>query len=369
MNPPASLRIIAVGDLSFNGRWESVRRKYGGEHFLGQVGGDWSGADLRLGNLESPLTTAPRYHPAKLVLRGPTTAAAWLRTAGFDCLAMANNHMMDFSDAGLAETLAGLQAVGLPALGAGVDEASAAAPVVLHRRGQSIGLLAYCDVPQRSRLYAGPRTPGVAALDPARAEAAIRQLRRTVDWVVVHLHWGEELCQLPSPGQRALARRLAAAGADLILGHHPHVLQPMERIGEGLVFYSLGNCLFSDMFWRGRQSDGQSFVGRFRLPPLSLRSGWADITLQRGQSAVVDFRPTRLRRNLAVIPDPTPARQTEWHRLGECLTSPDYEAEYAAESRAAVQRLAGQSAWRSPWRRLQLQLFRWGLIPGAVEGG
>jgi poly-gamma-glutamate capsule biosynthesis protein CapA/YwtB (metallophosphatase superfamily) len=368
MNDAPSIRVIAVGDLAFNGRWDAMCRRCGPAHFLGRISGDWTDADLRLGNLESPLTTAPRCHPAKLVLRGPSSAAGWLVDAGFDCVALANNHALDFGAAGLEQTLAALDVVGLPAVGAGPDEASAAAPVILERGGQTIGLLAYCDVPQDSPLYAGPSTPGVARLEPSQAEEAIRDLRRQADWVIVQLHWGEELCQLPSPGQRAIARRLVAAGADVIIGHHPHVLQPMERIDGVPVLYSLGNCLLSDMFWRGRSTDGQSFVGRLRMGPLSLQSGWADIRLQRGRPATVECRPTRIYRDLAVVPEETAARRGEWQRLCELLASPGYDAAHTAESQAAVERLARQYSWRSPLRRLELLLFRWGLIPGAVEG-
>src|SRR5262249_22401994 len=196
------IRIIAVGDLSFNGRYSKLLGRKGVSHPFRFLLPAWQEADLLLGNLESPLTTAPKVSPAKVTLRGSPDAAASLRAAGFGCLALANNHLMDYGAAGMTETRASLDAAGIAFTGAGSDAAEALAPVVLHRREQSIGVLAFCLVEQKSHLYAGPSTPGVARLEIDDAVRRIRDLRSRVDWVVVQLHWGEEMAQLPTPEQR-----------------------------------------------------------------------------------------------------------------------------------------------------------------------
>lgn len=359
----APLRIVAVGDLSLNGGYARQARNP-----LRRVLGAWTEADLRLGNLESPLTDGPRKHLGKLALRGCEHAPAFLRDAGFDALGLANNHAMDYGSYGLAETWARLDAVGIPHHGSGLDEAAARQALVLTRQGQSIGLVAYCCVPQTSPLYAAPDQAGVAALDIERCVVDIRRLRRQVDWLIVQAHWGEELSELPTPAQRRWARRFVEAGADLILGHHPHVWQSLEWIDDVPVFHSLGNCLFSGMFWRGREPNGKPFVSQYRLHPLSRRTGWAEVCLQRGRRAVTNFRPARLRRNLELLPDDTPRRQAEWDQLCRRLESGNFEVAFEEEQGEARQRRAWQEAWR-PWpRRLALHLFHHGLLPGAVEG-
>lgn len=367
MNRSEPLRIVAVGDLSFNGRVAELVRDDATRPFA-QVAPCWRQADLRLANLESPITGAARAVPCKLTLRAPEAAVAALRFAGFDALGLANNHMLDFGPQGLAETCAHLAAASLPAVGAGSDEAAARRPLVLERRGQTVGLLAYCAVEQKSPLFAGPATPGVAAFDIERCLQDVRALRTQADWVIVQLHWGEELCRLPSPRQRGWARQLAEAGVDLVLGHHPHVLQPMEVIGGTPVYYSLGNFLFSGMFWRGQNARGEKFVSRYRLHPLSQRTGWAEVILQRGRPAQACFHPALLRQQRAVAPDDTPRRRRQWDDWCGRLQAPDQAMAYLTETQRAEKRRHWQASWRSLFRRMELLLFRHGLLPHAVEG-
>lgn len=366
MTPP--LRIVAVGDLSFNGRYQALLHTNRGQHVLAAVTPHWQSADLRLGNLEAPLTTAPRAVPCKLALRAPAAAVDVLCAAGFDVLSLANNHAMDFGPDGLSDTLNQLHASGRATVGAGAEEALARAPLVLHRRGQRIGLLAWCAVTQKSPLFAGPCTPGVAELRLETCLRDVRALRAQVDWLIIQVHWGQELAELPSPEQRCWARQMVEAGADLILGHHPHVWQPMEHMDGVPVFYSLGNFVFSDMFWRGQTPRGDAFVSRYRLHPLSHATGWVEVTLQRGRATAVRFRPALLRRDGTVVPQETRCRLHAWETLCQRLASPNYAADYQAEVRRAEARLRWQAAWRSPWRRLELWLFRHGLMPLAVEG-
>lgn len=361
------IRVVAVGDLSFNGRLAKLVRDDAALAFA-EVAPRWRDADLRLGNLESPITRAPRAVSCKLTLRAPRAAVAALRFAGFDALGLANNHMLDFGPQGLADTGTHLAAAELPLVGAGIDDTAARQPLLLERRGQTIGLLGCCAVEQKSPLFAGVGSAGVAAFDVERCIHDVHALRPRVDWLIVQLHWGEELCQLPSPQQRAWARQLVEAGADLLLGHHPHVLQPMEMIDGTPVYYSLGNFVFSEMFWRGQNTYGEKFVSRYRLHPLSARTGWAEVILQRDRPAQARFHPARLRKRLAVTPDDSPRRRQEWDESCARLRAPDYAAEYRAEAKRAEERRHWQASWRSLYRRMELLLFRYGLLPHAVVG-
>lgn len=360
-----SLRVAAVGDLSLNGGYDRLLRRHGPDYPFRRVSDRWRSADVRLGNLESPVTTAPKVAPSRCSLRGAIGALDSLAAAGFDCVSLANNHAMDFGPYGLSETIDRLDAAGVAHVGAGPDEASARAPVILRRGGQRVGILAYCDVRQRAPLYAGLSTPGIAELRPEDCLREIRELRPEVDRLIVQLHWGVEWAQLPSPEQRRVAREFARAGVDLIVGHHPHVLQPMEWLDGVPVFYSLGNFLFSEMYWRGRNTRDEPFVSRFRLHPLTRETGWADVVLG-GDPPSARLQPARMARDGRVVPEETPRRRDDWDELNRRLTLPDYASEFAGE----VARATGRDDWAWRWaplhRRIELRLFLYGMIPNPV---
>ena len=153
-----------------------------------------------------------------------------LTAAGIDLLALANNHVNDCSPGGTSSTLKILESAGL----AGIGES--ATPILRSIRGVQLALLAFDDV----------STP----LEENAALQAVAQADQSADVVIVSLHWGAEYQASPTPRQRALARSLADAGADVIWGHHPHVLQPLEYLPRpngqppALAAYSLGNALF-----------------------------------------------------------------------------------------------------------------------------
>jgi poly-gamma-glutamate synthesis protein (capsule biosynthesis protein) len=206
--------------------------------------------DLLLANLEGPVAPRGGGPAGPYVFNVPAEAIWALREAGFDVLAVTNNHAFDQGRAGFLETLQHLRAVGIAAAGAGPvpDEAG---PLRLRAGGVHIALLAYASYFIGAGNACNPgEKPCVKAaiLDPARVVEDVRAARAGADAVVVSLHWGEEYAAEPRPEDVALAHRLAEAGAVLILGHHPHVLQRVERYrrrdgGESLIAYSLGNFI------------------------------------------------------------------------------------------------------------------------------
>ncbi|MCS6880862.1 MAG: CapA family protein [Oscillochloridaceae bacterium] len=265
----ATLDLRAVGDVMLaRGVARTVERQ-GAAALLADSRSLLAG-DLTLGNLESPLTTASapaRPGPYRL-LAAPAHVAA-LRSAGFDLLGLANNHALDAGPEGLAETLATLREAGMAAAGAGQSEAAALAPVMLKARGLRVAVLAFNDVrdpadergglaPADDRAWPNPDFAGCApGAEPcphgrawlsARALKAVAAARADADAVVALVHWGMEYAAEPGVRQRAWAARLVAAGADLVLGAHSHVLQPVETLARGeragIVAYSLGDFLF-----------------------------------------------------------------------------------------------------------------------------
>ena len=174
------------------------------------------------------------------IVQGPPQGAQYLARSGFDVVSVANNHAFDFYAAGFLDTLRALDEAGVRAIGGGRTPEQALRPFVQTIRGVRIGMLALASGVNRA-----PHGPAAVAWvwHPASL-AAIRALRPQVDVLLVSVHWGIEGVFVASDKQRQRAHALIQAGADVILGHHPHVLQSVEVFQQRLIVYSLGNFLF-----------------------------------------------------------------------------------------------------------------------------
>lgn len=353
------LSIAAVGDLSFSGLY---RRP----HFANglpwkELNCPWNQMDLRIGNLESPITNLPRVSSSKFVLRGTDTALSILGRSQFDLLNLANNHAMDFGGDGLLQTIDHLDRLGIQHVGGGQNLAAARRPKILTLRNMRIGFLAFCKVEQISRLYACTEGPGVAEIDKDSLDC-VRELQQDVDWLIVQLHWGTEMSRLPSPEQRETARQFLAAGADAVVGHHPHVLQPMEIVDGKPIWYSLGNFTFSSEFWRGEKPDGQRFVGEYRVHPLARQSGVALMELTKSGDGDCRLLHTKIEADGRVVDDSWESTRLEWERLNEILASDAYQSEWQREQEQAQTRRRWQTQGKSFLRRLRLKAYQFGLL-------
>ena len=207
--------------------------------------------DLTFANLETPIAPEAGAGTREYVFNAPQEAALALRRAGVDLVSVANNHAFDQGRPGFEETLRRVEGAGLRVVGAGPPE-RAAGPVLVEAGGLSIAFLGWAHFfNQGGNDCAAPR-PGAPAclqaalLDRARAAEAVREAAARADAVVVSLHWGTEYEAQPRAEDVELAHQLADAGALVVLGHHPHVLQPIElyRRPDGrtaVIAYSLGN--------------------------------------------------------------------------------------------------------------------------------
>ena len=246
--PPARLTLVAVGDILMH---QDVKRA-AQENLIG-FRGLWADvqpifdqADVVFGNLESPIAPTTGHPGQPFVFNAPWDAPFAFKASGFEVLSTANNHAFDQGSKGVLETLEHLDRLGLTSVGTGRNRAQAEAPRILERKGIRIAFLAYTDL-FNTDLNRDPNDPWVGRLDLAKAVTAVRSARDQADAVVVSLHWGIEYEHQPRSRQRLLAAQLIAAGADLLLGHHPHVLQPLEWIESGgrrgAVTFSLGNFI------------------------------------------------------------------------------------------------------------------------------
>ncbi len=245
--------VIAVGDVML-GRGVAPRLSLGSEsgpHPFASV--PWlRAADLTLANLECVLTARAGAPAGHFTLGAPPAAVQALRQAGFDVLGLANNHALNYGPQGLAETVARLRMAGMAAVGAGPDSDAAFQPVIREVNGVRLAFLAFEALDPWGQ---PPDQTGWATTqwDSARSPAAIARAQALADAVIVSVHWGYEYEWRPDPAQRRLAQAMIEAGVDLVIGHHPHVVQGTEVMGQGFVAYSLGNFVFDQQQGETRQ--------------------------------------------------------------------------------------------------------------------
>ncbi|MBX5437058.1 MAG: CapA family protein [Alicyclobacillaceae bacterium] len=269
------MTIAAVGDiLLWRGQIRAARKPGGeGYHFspvFAPVAPVLRAADLTLGNLETtfsgPRLPFQRRNPRNgfPMFNCPDSLAEALRASGFDILTTANNHCLDGGMAGLRRTLDVLDQAGLSHTGTFRSQAEARRLLIRDVKGLQVGVLAYTY--GTNGLTAGPGCAwAVNRIREAKILQDIRRMRRFADLVVVCLHFGREFHLQPSAGQRALVMRLFRHGADVILGAHPHVIQPAEsllvreldgRLRRKFVIYSLGNFVSARMRGMVRTESG-----------------------------------------------------------------------------------------------------------------
>ncbi len=229
-------------------------------------------ADVSFANLELPLSHNGKPAPEKILLRGAPDMAHALTEAGFDVMAFANNHVLDYGEGAFAETMSLMDSLGVALVGGGMNLAQARKPVLIERGSLKVGFLAYCSVIPRG-FEATASDPGV---NPIRAHTAyrpwrdlseypgtppridtwaepahlarmkrdIRNLKKQADMVVVNHHWGTSMTHEVMDFEREIAHASIDAGADLVLGGHPHVLQAIEFYKGAPIVYSMGNLIF-----------------------------------------------------------------------------------------------------------------------------
>jgi Bacterial capsule synthesis protein PGA_cap len=235
------------GDVHFEGAIES-RLAANPATTLGPIAGVLRRADLAVVNLETAITERGTPAPKDFTFRAPPPALAALKEAGVDVASMANNHGLDFGTVGLRDSLAAARAAKFPVIGVGRDADEAYRAHLVTIKGQRIAVIGATQVLDSNLAAAwtaGDGKPGMAsAYEEARLLAAVRAARQSADTVVVDLHWGRELVNCPIDRQRALAPKLVAAGADVVVGSHAHILLGGGYLRGAYVHYGLGNFVF-----------------------------------------------------------------------------------------------------------------------------
>ncbi|WP_027091253.1 CapA family protein [Cohnella thermotolerans] len=241
------VKLAFVGDILPAARVGELIEKNGVDYpFAGSVQ-SLKSADITAGNLETPITN--RGTPAEnktYVFRGKPEYLAGIKNAGFDVLSLANNHTLDQGWEGLSDTMDYLDDAGLKHMGSGADDKEAFTPVYIESKGIRVAYIGVTNVVPEASWKADKNHPGVAeTYDTTRAVAAIKEAKQLADIVVVMVHWGKERSQNPIPVQTSVGHTFIDAGADLVVGSHPHVLQGFEYYKNKWIAYSLGNFIFT----------------------------------------------------------------------------------------------------------------------------
>ena len=277
----ATSEIVSVGDILLGDAAQKRLDKQGYDFPFRYLAPLLADADLVMGNLEAPITIhdVQYVEGKKWSYRQDPRVAAALRSAGFDVLALANNHILDFGPQGLLDTLDFFAEQEILPLGGGRDGQAAREGLVVELPGGTVGLLAYMEPYgnyEKNGWFAVGDEPGCAKMEFEAMQADIARLREKVDVVIVHCHFGRNY-KPPTRYQQRMARAVIDMGADAVNGHHPHVAQGIEVYRGKPIVYSLGNFTFGTpgRFAKGEQ--GYGMVARYRVCDGRIASVAADL--------------------------------------------------------------------------------------------
>ncbi len=244
------IRIIGVGDIMPGGLLTASSAPCANKDVLNLL----LQGDVRCGTLECALGNEPTYDPKKVAERGNVIYAKdadirRLRELHIDIVSLANNHFFDLGVKGAQHTIEILDHEGILHCGAGQNLKEAGAPVVMEIHGKKVAFLGFCDTEYKHVYmctYATEDTPGV---NPMRKDYVVSEIKKNAalyDYVVVLAHWGTEHTFYPNISTDEMAKMMLKAGACLVLGSHPHRIQPIINTRRGSVIYSMGNFLFPE---------------------------------------------------------------------------------------------------------------------------
>lgn len=243
-----TVSISLVGDIMLDGRVRAQINENGTEYLWEMVKEYFQNDDITIGNLETSITTrGTKWEDKKYNFRSDPKNLITMKESGIDVLTLGNNHTLDYGYEGLLDTLEYLDKSDIKRVGGGKNKKEAMEGVIIDKDGLKVAVLSFSRVVPDVRWYATDKRPGiVGAYDPHINEviAKIEEIKKESDVVILSIHWGIERSIEPRKEEVALAKKLIDAGADVIMGHHPHVLQGVEIYKGKPIFYSLGNFMF-----------------------------------------------------------------------------------------------------------------------------
>jgi poly-gamma-glutamate capsule biosynthesis protein CapA/YwtB (metallophosphatase superfamily) len=251
LEEPETYTLLFVGDIMLERGVDWRNQRYGtGEptYPFKLIADALKETDLTIGNLEGPISDKGVRVGSIYSFRMDPKYIEGLKFAGFDVLSLANNHMLDYTAAALTDTVERLRIAGIGTAGVGKNYGEAnAAHIEELPDGTRIAFLSYTNLMPDS-FKAGPNSPGLSDDNLSIVQNSIDEIRNSADIIVLLWHWGDEYQTQSHPREQEIARTLIDAGADLIVGHHPHVAQEIETYSGKTIAYSLGNFIFDQDF-------------------------------------------------------------------------------------------------------------------------
>ncbi|PKM91305.1 hypothetical protein CVU82_01760 [Candidatus Falkowbacteria bacterium HGW-Falkowbacteria-1] len=242
--------LIAVGDISYSRGVERMVKAKGDINYpFLEIKDYLKNSDLVFANLETPITEGREISDFEMVFRSNPGTEQALKDAGFSIMSLANNHTPNFGERGLLDTFACLDRVNIVYSGAGKNNEEADAPVYIERKGIRFAFLSYNDFDVVPAYYeASENRAGTAFMRIEKMNENVKKAKENSDFVIISMHSGTEYVDNPNNSQINFAHSAIDAGADMVIGHHPHVVQTVEEYKGKFIFYSLGNFVF-DQSW------------------------------------------------------------------------------------------------------------------------
>jgi len=258
--PSKTVYFCAAGDVMMDRGVKANMEKIGSDYPFKKVCNFVESHDLSFCNLETPITTEKKRDKPYAFRCEPEKMAGFMES-GFNVVSLANNHMLDCYYTGVLQTIKNLNDMEIMHAGAGYNREHALEPRVIEINGVTIALFAFADFYyETDKDMNSKNTPQPCHPSEKEMRKAVSAAKGLADYIFVSFHWGEEYKNYPGKKQKKLARMLVDSGADLIIGHHPHVLQGIERYKNAIILYSLGNFIF-DQF-KDLQTDTMIFSCR-----------------------------------------------------------------------------------------------------------
>jgi len=240
-----SITLLAIGDVMLGGNVGKTVDQKGDAFLFNQLKKKRKEADLLFINLEMIFSDSnPSFlRHAHESFRVSDKRIKTLKFMGVDIVNIGTNHIKDFGNESIEKTIKILDSSGIKHISGGINEVESRKPSIINKNSIKLGFLGYCKIGEYT---ASDETSGAAPLIPEKIYQDITNIRKDVDFVILSLHWGTELSEYPSPEQVEMSHSFIEKGADIILGHHPHIIQGIEEYKNGIIFYSLGNFIFDN---------------------------------------------------------------------------------------------------------------------------
>lgn len=244
-----TVTISMVGDMLFYGTVDSYMKKYGDAYVLEGYGPLIKKSDIVLGNLETPMShRGEPMEEKQYTFRGRPEVLKILKENNFSAVSIANNHVLDYGTDAFLDTLDNLKKYEILYAGGGINREEAEKGAIIERNGIKVGFLAFTKVVPVVDWYAGKNKPGIIGAYKVHEKEFVRiiqEMKMNCDVLVVSVHWGQEGTTTIRDEEKYIGRCMIDAGADIIMGHHPHIVQGIEIYKNKPIFYSLGNFIFT----------------------------------------------------------------------------------------------------------------------------